>query len=43
VALTVAEVRRLVRLLLDRHPPREAVLHWSGWRHHHQKREVVLA
>jgi len=37
VALTVAEVRRLVRrLLLARRPSRDAVLHWSGWRRHHQ-------
>jgi hypothetical protein len=37
VALTVAEVRRLVRrLLLARPPSRAEVLHWSGWRRHHQ-------
>jgi hypothetical protein len=53
VALTVAEVRRLVRrLLLDWRPSWDAVLHWSGWRRRHQaaaqryhyrERGVVLA
>ncbi len=37
VALTVAEVRRLVRrLLLTRPVSPEAVLTWSAWRRHHQ-------
>jgi hypothetical protein len=37
VALTVAEVRRLVRhLLLARPPSWGDVLSWSGWRRHHQ-------
>ena len=37
MALTVAEVRRLVRrLLLARRPSRDEVLSWSGWRRRHQ-------
>ncbi|MDQ3492468.1 MAG: hypothetical protein M3452_04310 [Chloroflexota bacterium] len=37
MALTVAEVRRLVRrLLLTRPVSPEAVLTWSAWRRHHQ-------
>jgi hypothetical protein len=37
VALTVAEVRRLVRRLLLAHRPAwDAVFHWSAWRRRHQ-------
>jgi len=37
VELTIAEVRRLVRrLLLERRPSRDAVVHWSTWRRQHQ-------
>jgi hypothetical protein len=37
VALTVAEVRRLLRkLILQRFPSPADVLAWSAWRRHHQ-------
>ena len=33
----MAEVRRLVRrLLMGRRPAWDEVVHWSGWRRHHQ-------
>jgi SRSO17 transposase len=42
IALTVAEVRRLVNALILTHPaePR-LILHWSLWRRHHQKRAQI--